>query len=88
MPVLIIQLQEGNAVLDALTSLGLIKQHDAEAVNTAIQEVLSKNQTVVAQYREGQHKVLGYLVGQVMKLTHGNATAAAVSEQLVNELAK
>ena len=36
----------------------------------------------VAQYRAGQTKVLGFLVGQVMKATGGKASPKIVNELL------
>ena len=40
----------------------------------------------VAQYKRGQTKVLGFLVGQVMKATGGKASPALVNELLKRAL--
>jgi hypothetical protein len=45
-----------------------------------------KNPKQVEQYRGGKTTVLGFLVGQVMKATRGQANPAAVNELLRNKL--
>ena len=47
----------------------------------AVDQVLAAHPDTGTQYRAGQTKVLGFLVGQVMKATGGKA-----SPELVNEL--
>ena len=47
-----------------------------------IDEVLRKNPDEVAKYRAGKQKVFGFLVGQVMKATRGQANPALVNELL------
>ena len=46
-----------------------------------IDEVLAANPKQVEQYRAGKKAVIGFFVGQVMKLTKGQA-----NPQMVNEL--
>ena len=42
-------------------------------VKSAVAEVLDANPGQVAAYRGGKTKILGFLVGQVMKATRGKA---------------
>jgi aspartyl-tRNA(Asn)/glutamyl-tRNA(Gln) amidotransferase subunit B len=51
-----------------------------------ITEVLEENQAVVAEYKAGKTKVFTFLVGQVMKKTHGKANPRIVTELLKNFL--
>ncbi|TYO99083.1 aspartyl/glutamyl-tRNA(Asn/Gln) amidotransferase subunit B [Geothermobacter ehrlichii] len=60
---------------------GLKQVTDAGAIEAMVDEVLANCQAQVEQYRAGQTKVLGFLVGQVMKASRGKA-----NPQLVNEL--
>ena len=60
---------------------GLAQISDEGALASAVDEVITANPAPVAQYRAGQTKLLGFLVGQVMKATGGKA-----SPKLVNEL--
>lgn len=62
---------------------GLVQISDEGAIEKAIDEVISKNQKEVARFRAGEERLLGFFVGQVMKLTKGKA-----NPQIVNELLK
>ena len=68
--------------------LGLIQENDLEALETIVDTVLAKPETQKAQqdYRAGEEKVIGYLVGQVMKESKGKANPSAVQEILRKKL--
>lgn len=65
---------------------GLTQVSDEGALEKMIDEVLSKNPTQVAQFREGKQQVLGFLVGQVMKVSGGKANPGKVNELLKKKL--
>jgi len=48
--------------------------------------VLTANPKQVEQYKSGKAAVLGFLVGQVMKASRGQANPAAVNEALKKKL--
>lgn len=68
--------------------LGLIQENDLSALEKIVDTVLAKPETKKAQadYKAGQEKVLGFLVGQVMKESHGKANPSAVQEILRDKL--
>lgn len=68
--------------------LGVMQDNDVESLAQIIDEVLAKPGTQKAQadYLAGQEKVLGFLVGQVMKASHGKANPATVGEILRQKL--
>lgn len=68
--------------------LGVIQENDLGALEAIVDAVLAKPETKQAQedYKAGQEKVLGFLVGQVMKESHGKANPSAVQEILRNKL--
>lgn len=68
--------------------LGVIQENDMGALEAIVDAVLAKPETKQAQddYRAGQEKVLGFLVGQVMKESHGKANPSAVQEILKAKL--
>ena len=68
--------------------LNLIQENDSATLEAIVDKVLENPATKKAQedYKAGQEKVLGFLVGQVMKESHGKANPAAVSEILKNKL--
>ena len=68
--------------------LNLIQENDSSALEKIVETVLSNPSTKKAQedYLSGQEKVLGFLVGQVMKESKGKANPSAVSEILKKKL--
>ena len=62
---------------------GLVQISDRGVINEAIDEAISGNPGPVAEYLGGKEQALRFLVGQVMKITRGNA-----NPQLANELLK
>ena len=64
-------------------SEGLLQQSDPKELEKIIEDVLSKNQDKVAQYKSGKEKLFGYFVGEAMKASKGKA-----NPQMVNEILK
>lgn len=69
--------------------LGVIQENDLGALEAIVDTVLSKPETLKAQedFRAGSEKVLGFLVGQVMKESRGKANPSSVQEILRKKLA-
>ena len=69
--------------------LGLIQENDLGTLEAIVDTVLAKPETQKAQadFRAGEEKVIGFLVGQVMKESHGKANPSAVQEILRKKLA-
>lgn len=67
---------------DLLGSKQLLQAHDDTVVQSAVADVLLANPHAVEQWKAGEQKVLGFLVGQVMKKAAGKAQAAKVQEVL------
>jgi aspartyl-tRNA(Asn)/glutamyl-tRNA(Gln) amidotransferase subunit B len=62
----------GEGAPDAIIEArGLQQVTDAGAIESIVDKVIAANADQVAQFRAGKHKVLGYLVGQVMKASDG-----------------
>ncbi len=68
--------------------LGVVQENDLGALEAIVDIVLAKPETKQAQtdYQAGQEKVLGFLVGQVMKESKGKANPSAVQEILKAKL--
>lgn len=68
--------------------LGVVQQNDLGALEAIVDTVLAKPETAQAQadFKAGQEKVLGFLVGQVMKESRGQANPSAVQEILRQKL--
>lgn len=69
--------------------LGLMQENDLGALEAIVDAVLAKPETAKAQadFRAGEEKVLGFLVGQVMKESKGKANPSAVQDILKKKLA-
>jgi aspartyl-tRNA(Asn)/glutamyl-tRNA(Gln) amidotransferase subunit B len=65
---------------------GLIQVSDEGALDKIIGDVIEKNPMQVAQFKEGKQQVLGFLVGQVMKVSGGKAHPVKVNELLKKRL--
>ena len=59
---------------------------DQSALEGVLEEVIAKNPKIVSDYRGGKTNALQALVGQVMKLTRGQAKAPMVIELLKQKL--
>ena len=61
---------------------GLTQVDDTGALDAIVREVLAEHADAVAQYRSGKGGALGFLVGQVMKATRGQANPKLVNALL------
>ncbi|HME09608.1 MAG TPA: Asp-tRNA(Asn)/Glu-tRNA(Gln) amidotransferase subunit GatB [Bryobacteraceae bacterium] len=65
---------------------GLKQINDAGALGKIVDDVIAANPKQVEQYKAGKTTVLGFLVGQIMKASKGQANPAAVNELLREKL--
>ncbi len=79
---------KGRSTRTIAKELGLIQENDLGALEAIVNTVLAKPETAKAQadFKAGEEKVLGFLVGQVMKESHGKANPSAVQEILRKKL--
>jgi aspartyl-tRNA(Asn)/glutamyl-tRNA(Gln) amidotransferase subunit B len=66
---------------------GLAQVSDVGALEAAVADVIAKHPSQVAEFRSGKERVLGFLVGQVMKATKGKGNPQLVQEVLRKALA-
>jgi len=65
---------------------GLIQISDSGEIERAVVDVITKHLQEVERYKAGDEKLIGFFVGQVMKLTKGKANPQMVNELLKNKL--
>lgn len=65
---------------------GLRQVNDADAIQALVTEVIEASPDQVRQYHDGNTKVLGYLVGQVMKRSQGKANPKQANQMLREQL--
>ena len=61
---------------------GLTQVSDEGAIEEEVQKILDASPDQVKQYKDGNEKVLGFFVGQVMKASKGKANPKVVNEIL------
>jgi aspartyl-tRNA(Asn)/glutamyl-tRNA(Gln) amidotransferase subunit B len=76
----------GKSPQEIIDSEGLRQISDTGALEKIVDEVIAVNAKQVEQYKSGKTTVIGYLVGQVMKVSKGQANPATVNELLKAKL--
>ena len=77
--------KEANLIVE---EKGLKQITDDKAIDKMIERVLQVNPSQVEEYKGGKEKVLGFLVGQVMKASKGKANPGAVNKLLKEKLSR
>jgi aspartyl-tRNA(Asn)/glutamyl-tRNA(Gln) amidotransferase subunit B len=77
---------EGGSPGAIVAAEGLGQMSDAGAIDAVVSEVLAGNAKTVDDYRAGKTKVMGFLVGQVMKASGGKANPTLAEARLRERL--
>ncbi|MDQ0176061.1 Asp-tRNA(Asn)/Glu-tRNA(Gln) amidotransferase subunit GatB [Bacillus chungangensis] len=67
---------------------GLVQISDEGELLKIITEILDNNQQSIEDFKNGKDRALGFLVGQVMKATRGQANPPMVNKLLLEEMNK
>jgi len=67
---------------------GLIQISDPAIIAPIIDEIITKNPENVAKFKDGNKKLLGFFVGQVLKSTGGKANPQVVNQLVAQRLSK
>jgi aspartyl-tRNA(Asn)/glutamyl-tRNA(Gln) amidotransferase subunit B len=76
----------GGSPREVAAKLGLVQVRDTSALEGWVTEVLAGHPAEVSRYRAGETKLLGFLVGQVMKRSQGKADPKGVQPVLLKAL--
>jgi aspartyl-tRNA(Asn)/glutamyl-tRNA(Gln) amidotransferase subunit B len=76
----------GEPIEAIVARLGLRQISDADSLGPVVDQVLAANPAAVADVRAGKPQAIGFLVGQVMKATRGQANAAVVQAAIRERL--
>ena len=77
---------EGESADAIIADKGLKQITDTGAIESLVDDAIANNPDQVAQYLDGKTKIVGFLVGQVMKASQGKANPKDVNERLVAKL--
>jgi aspartyl-tRNA(Asn)/glutamyl-tRNA(Gln) amidotransferase subunit B len=78
--------ETGKTAAEVVQEKGLRQISDENALVAAVEEVLANNPKEVEEFRNGRDKLLGFFMGQVMKVTQGKANPQAVNKLLREKL--
>jgi len=72
----------GKSANEIVTGKGLMQITDSSVIENLVNKILKLNPEQVEQYKNGKEKVFGFLVGQIMKETKGQADPTLVNKLL------
>ncbi|WP_365904696.1 Asp-tRNA(Asn)/Glu-tRNA(Gln) amidotransferase subunit GatB [uncultured Ruminococcus sp.] len=78
--------ENGGKPMDIAKAKGMIITVDTAKVEAGINDILSANSAQVEQYKNGETKVFGFIMGQCTKALKGVATPKIIKEILENKL--
>ena len=78
--------QTGKEPITIVDEKGLKQITDDKAIDKMVEGVLQANLSQVDEYKGGKEKVLGFLVGQVMKASKGKANPGIVNKLLKEKI--
>jgi aspartyl-tRNA(Asn)/glutamyl-tRNA(Gln) amidotransferase subunit B len=67
---------------------GLVQLSDPAQLQPIIDDILANNAQSVEDFNNGKDRAVGFLVGQIMKQTHGKANPKVVNQLLMASLKK
>ena len=76
----------GRPAAELIAEHGFAQISEAGALEAILDDVLAANPAAVADYRAGKAQAAGFIVGQVMKASRGQANAALVQAAIRERL--
>ncbi|MGI9311053.1 MAG: Asp-tRNA(Asn)/Glu-tRNA(Gln) amidotransferase subunit GatB [bacterium] len=73
---------------DIIAAKGLEQITDSAELDAIVARVVADHPEQARQYRDGKHKVLGFLVGKAMQATDGKANPQAINQRLREKLGR
>ncbi|MBP3891515.1 MAG: Asp-tRNA(Asn)/Glu-tRNA(Gln) amidotransferase subunit GatB [Solobacterium sp.] len=83
---LVEDLMAGKDPEESAKEKGLAQVSDAGALEALVQSVLEENPQAIEDFRAGKDRAVGFLVGQVMKKSKGQANPGLVSQMMQEKL--
>ena len=77
----------GRSPADIVAEKGLTQINDEDALAAAVREAIEANPKAVADFQKGKQNAVGFLVGQVMRATRGQANPQTANQLVAQQLA-
>jgi aspartyl-tRNA(Asn)/glutamyl-tRNA(Gln) amidotransferase subunit B len=81
-------IEKGGSAEQVVKEKGLVQISDEGALLKIVSEILDANPQSIEDYKNGKSKATGFLVGQLMKATKGQANPQMVNKILLEEIQK
>ncbi|MBS4209571.1 Asp-tRNA(Asn)/Glu-tRNA(Gln) amidotransferase subunit GatB [Bacillus sp. FJAT-50079] len=81
-------IENGGDAATIVKEKGLVQISDESALVPIVNEILDANAQSIEDYKNGKGRALGFLVGQIMKATKGQANPPMVNKLLKQEIDK
>ncbi|WP_342514370.1 Asp-tRNA(Asn)/Glu-tRNA(Gln) amidotransferase subunit GatB [Sporosarcina sp. FSL K6-1522] len=81
-------IENGGNAADIVKAKGLVQISDEGTLRKIVTETLDANAQSIEDYKNGKDRAVGFLVGQIMKATKGQANPPLVNKILLEEIAK
>jgi|SRR5579872_1928682 len=78
--------EHGGEPLHIVEDLGLAQVSDVSVIEQAVEKVIAEHSKAAADYKAGQQKSFGFLVGMVMKELKGQGNPQVINDILTNKL--
>jgi aspartyl-tRNA(Asn)/glutamyl-tRNA(Gln) amidotransferase subunit B len=83
-----VMFSSGRGAEEIIEEKGLTQIVDQTAIEAVIDEVIKENPKIVEEYKSGKERVFGFLVGQVMKKTRGQANPKLANDLLRSKISR
>jgi aspartyl-tRNA(Asn)/glutamyl-tRNA(Gln) amidotransferase subunit B len=80
--------ETGGSAKKIIDEKGLVQVSDTSEIEGIIDKVIKTNPQSVNDYKNGKQKAMGFLIGQIMKESRGNANPQIVNELLLKQLSE
>lgn len=77
---------QGIKPADSVAQHGFEQIDDESAIQSLVDQVLAANQKAIDDWHHGKDRSLGFLVGQVMKASHGKANPSKAKELVLSKI--
>lgn len=81
-------IDNGGDAADIVKAKGLVQISDEGTLRTMVNETLDANAQSIEDFKNGKDRAIGFLVGQIMKATKGQANPPLVNKILLEEIGK
>lgn len=81
-------IENGGDAKEIVKEKGLVQVSDANQLSAWVTEALDNNPQSIEDYKNGKDRAIGFLVGQIMKASKGQANPQMINKMLLEEIAK